>query len=159
MFKEPVLDYLPKPYHAVDFGIGMIGAGGIAEIGHIPAYQKAGYHVLAVADVAEKRRQYAQQVLGLGQERVFADHRRLLDLPEIDIVDIALPHSSPHKIPIVHDAIDAGKHVLVEKPLTMDYQVNCPFATAEMPCFPITFAAQAAFCNVTGVAELWKWCS
>jgi len=122
MLSEPKLDYLPKPYHKIDFGIGLIGAGGIAEIGHIPAYQKAGYRVLAVADVAEKRRRYAQQMLGLDDQRVFDDHRRLLDLPEIDIVDIALPHSSPHKIAIVHDAIDAGKHVLVEKPLAMDYQ-------------------------------------
>lgn len=122
MLPEPILDYLPKPFHKVDYGIGLIGAGGIAEIGHIPAYKKANYHVLAVADVAEQRRRYAQETFGLDSQMVFDDHRRLLDLPSIDIVDITLPHLSPHKIPIVHDAIDAGKHVLVEKPLAMNYQ-------------------------------------
>ena len=121
MFKEPTLDYLPKPPSHADFGIGLIGVGGIAEIGHIPAYLKAGYRIVAAADPVERRRQYAQDVIGLGQERLHADHRDLLARADVQIVDITIPQSSPNKISVVHDAIDAGKHILVEKPLAMDY--------------------------------------
>lgn len=119
MFKEPELNYLPTVPEKADYGIGLIGAGGIAEIGHLPAFIKAGYRIVAVADVSEERRQYVRQLLGL--EAVYADHRELLEDPEVQIVDITIPQSSADKIPVVHDTIEAGKHLLVEKPLTMDY--------------------------------------
>ena len=57
MFKEPQLDYLPKRPSKSDYGIGLIGVGGIAEIGHIPAYMKAGYSIVAIADPIESRRE------------------------------------------------------------------------------------------------------
>lgn len=118
---EPYLDTIPIAPHCADFGIGLIGAGGIAEVGHIPAYKKAGYRVVAVADPIEARRQFSQRVLGLGENNLHSDHRALLDRQDIDIVDITIAHSSPAKIPVIHEAIEAGKHILVEKPLAMDY--------------------------------------
>ena len=119
-FQLPELDYLPTRPANAEFGIGLIGAGYIAEIGHVPAFMKARYRLVAAADSSEERRDYCRQVASI--DKVFADYRALLDLQEVEIVDITVPQSSPHKIGMVHDAIDAGKHVLVEKPLAMDYQ-------------------------------------
>lgn len=122
MFNEPALDYLPKAYRGEDYGIGLIGAGGIAEIGHIPAFVKAEYRIAAVADVSETRRQYCRDVIGLSNDRLFSDYRKLLELDIVDIVDVCLPHRLPQKMTVLHDAIDAGKHILVEKPISMDYK-------------------------------------
>ena len=122
MFKEPKLDYLPKRPSKWDYGIGLIGVGGIAEIGHIPAYMKAGYRIVAVADPIESRREYAENMIGIGKDKQYSDHRDLLDRSDVQIVDITIPQSSPNKISVVHDAIDAGKHIMVEKPLSMNYK-------------------------------------
>ena len=121
MFDEPHLDYLPKKPTKWDYGSGLIGVGGIAEIGHIPAYLKAGYQIVAIADPIKSRREYAQNVIGLGRENQYADHRDLLNRTDVRIVDITIPQSSPNKISVVYDAIDAGKHVLIEKPIAMNY--------------------------------------
>lgn len=51
----------------------------------------------------------------LGWERAETDWRRVIDDPEIDVVDICSPGSSHAEIAIA--ALNAGKHVLCEKPL------------------------------------------
>lgn len=45
-----------------------------------------------------------------------SDHRSVIDRPDIDIVAIATPVSSHHEI--AKRALDAGKHVFIEKPMT-----------------------------------------
>src|SRR5579864_7400886 len=47
--------------------------------------------------------------------RTTTDYRRLIDDPEIDAIVIATPISTHY--PLVREALEAGKHVLVEKPL------------------------------------------
>ena len=119
MFKDFELNYKIRKPIRPDMGIGLIGAGYITEIGHIPGYLRAGYRLVAVADPSEERRIYCERVAGV--KKLFIDHRALLELPEVEIVDITVPQSSPQKIPIVHDAIDAGKHILLQKPFAMNY--------------------------------------
>jgi len=48
----------------------------------------------------------------------FTDHRKMLEMPEIDIVLIGVPNHLHCQIAI--DAFAAGKHVIVEKPLCMN---------------------------------------
>ena len=58
------------------------------------------------------------RVVGLDPEdkrHVVKDYRRILDLPEVDVVCIATPDHWHAKISI--DAADAGKHVYCEKPM------------------------------------------
>src|SRR5258706_1344857 len=49
--------------------------------------------------------------------RTFSDHRKLLDIKEIDAVLIGVPDH--WHAPVAIDALNAGKDVYVEKPLTL----------------------------------------
>ncbi|MEM9479655.1 MAG: Gfo/Idh/MocA family oxidoreductase [Verrucomicrobiota bacterium] len=112
----PEVEY--KPPHPKNFRpkIGLIGAGGISE-SHLRAYRKCGWDVVAIADrtlakAEAKRDEFHPKAKALD------DHRRLLDDPEIDVVDIT-PHP-PDRLPILREALDAGKHVLSQKPFVLN---------------------------------------
>ncbi|MBN2448743.1 MAG: Gfo/Idh/MocA family oxidoreductase [Lentisphaeria bacterium] len=93
--------------------IGVIGSGGIFRNLHAPHYESTSRaEVVAVADlVAERAGEMAER---LGAE-AYTDYRRVLDRPDVDAVDIATqprPHAE-----IAMAAAQAGKHILVEKPM------------------------------------------
>ena len=46
----PHLDYKPKLPQRLDHGIGIVGAGGIVNYAHLPAYKKAGLRVVGITD-------------------------------------------------------------------------------------------------------------
>jgi len=74
--------------------------------------------IVAVCDVFERRANEFQRKIGREQARPTAhtDYRDVLDRRDIDYVLVATPeHSHAH---ITLDALDASKHVYVEKPLT-----------------------------------------
>jgi predicted dehydrogenase len=103
----------PKQYQP---RIGLIACGGITE-SHLKAYKAQGWPVLAFADVnreaAEKRRDEFNP-----QADVYCDYHDLLQRDDIDVVDIAL-HPSVRGAAI-EAALLAGKHVLSQKPFTLD---------------------------------------
>jgi predicted dehydrogenase len=94
---------------------GIIGVGDISMM-HAPGYvdfDRAELH--AIADIDQKlleRRKKEWQV-----EKCYTDYRKLLADPEIDLVEIITPHHL-HK-PMVLDAAKAGKHVSVQKPMSI----------------------------------------
>jgi predicted dehydrogenase len=101
--------------------LAVIGCGGMA--GHhleklLAMQDDANIAVAAVCDVYGKRaREFALKVSQAGgSARVFDDYRRVLDLDDIDSVLIATPEHSHAYVTL--DALDAGKHVYCEKPLT-----------------------------------------
>ena len=53
-----------------------------------------------------------------GIERAYGDYARMLEDPDIDVIYIGTPHGSHH--PMAVAALEAGKHVLAEKPLGVD---------------------------------------
>lgn len=94
--------------------IGMIGAGAISHA-HLKGWMNhENVGQITVADTHPAARQLVQQNLGLP---TVADYRELLELPEIDVVDICLPHYLHHGVAL--EAFDAGKTVLLEKPISM----------------------------------------
>lgn len=70
---------------------------------------------VAVSDVYQKRINRATGILGGGDG--YLDYRRLLDRKEIDAVLIATPDHLHAKLAI--DSMEAGKHVYLEKPMTL----------------------------------------
>ena len=54
---------------------------------------------------------------GIPAQRVFTDHRELLALPDIDLVEILTPHHLHYQHTL--DAAAAGKHISLQKPMAI----------------------------------------
>ena len=93
--------------------IGVIGVGFGNQV-HIPGLQSEGVEVVAVCARREERAQEAAQRFGI--PHVFTDYRDLVRMPGLDAVSIASPVPLHH--PMAMAALEAGKHVLCEKPFT-----------------------------------------
>ncbi|HXE10477.1 MAG TPA: Gfo/Idh/MocA family oxidoreductase [Bryobacteraceae bacterium] len=107
------LDYIPKLPINAQYGIGMIGAGQIVNQAHLPAYRKAGFRVLAIADVNPAAA--AETAKRFDIPRVCATVEELLGIPEVEIADIAVPARENPRL--CAQALAAGKHALVQKPM------------------------------------------
>jgi predicted dehydrogenase len=94
----------------------VIGCGGMGT-GHLGSLVKRSeadnIKVVAVSDVYQRRLTRAK---GICQGDGYADYRKLLERKDIDAVLIATPDHWHSKISM--DAMDSGKHVYVEKPMT-----------------------------------------
>ena len=95
----------------------IIGFGGVAANGHLPAYLKSREaKIVAVVDRTETRRRAAEESLpGIA---TFATIEKLAAGAEIDFVDICTPPAL-HGEPML-DALRRGWNVLCEKPLLLD---------------------------------------
>ncbi len=98
--------------------IGLIGTGGICRGCHIPGYQSAPdqCEIVYACDVNEKVAKEAAKEFSI--PKVVTDYKEILADPEIDAVSVTTPNAY-HKQPTI-DALNAGKHVLCEKPLAMN---------------------------------------
>ncbi|MBD2870178.1 Gfo/Idh/MocA family protein [Paenibacillus arenilitoris] len=93
--------------------VGVIGAGSISDI-HLSSYARnPEVDIYAICDLNEERAR--TKAAAYGAEKTFADYRELLADPAIDAVSICTWNNSHAEISIA--AAEAGKHVLVEKPL------------------------------------------
>ena len=102
---------------------GVIGCGGIANGKHMPSIQKAGYaQITAFCDLIEERAQKAAAEYGAPGAKVFQDYRQLLE-EDLDAVCVCTPNRSHMQITV--DALRAGKHVICEKPMAINYREAC----------------------------------
>ncbi|MDI6809365.1 MAG: Gfo/Idh/MocA family oxidoreductase [Candidatus Eisenbacteria bacterium] len=94
--------------------IGIIGAGAIAQVEHIPALKKLkDVEIVAICDHDEERAQRVAQKFGI--ERVVEDYEELVRMDDIDGVHICTPNFL--HAPMTVAALSYGKNVLCEKPL------------------------------------------
>jgi predicted dehydrogenase len=94
--------------------VGIIGAGGVADYGHLPGVRAAGGEVVGIADrEGRKAREMAERC---GVATWHDSHRPLIADPGVDVVAICTPSASHHAI--ATDALRGGKHVYLEKPPT-----------------------------------------
>ena len=98
--------------------VGIIGAGRIADL-HAPGYlEHPNARIAAVAD--SDGAHAARRADEWGADAHYSDHRQLLDDDSIDGVEVLTPHSSHSQIII--DALSAGKHVSVQKPMAVSLE-------------------------------------
>ncbi|MEO6533515.1 MAG: Gfo/Idh/MocA family oxidoreductase [Pseudolysinimonas sp.] len=96
--------------------IAIVGAGGIVDGQHLVAYRKAGLEVVGITDVdLDRARDVADRH---GIPRVYADLDELLADDRVKVVDIAVPVAQ--QPPIFRAAVAAGRHILSQKPFTVD---------------------------------------
>ena len=100
-------------------GVGVIGAGRWANWAHLPGWVRDGRcDLVAVCDREIDRARAAAEKFGAPV--VTADFRELLARDDIDIIDVVTRDSEHFEINVA--AIEAGKHVLSEKPVAHDFR-------------------------------------
>ncbi len=81
---------------------------------HLEAVRRVD-HVDACVIVSRRYEQGKKLGAGFGIERIETDYRKVLDDPGVDAVHVCTPNAEHYRM--AKDALDAGKHVLCEKPL------------------------------------------
>ena len=98
--------------------IGIIGCGGIAHFKHMPALKKLpDVEMVAFCDIVEEKAVKAAADYGVPGAKVFKDYRELLKL-DLDVVHVLTPNKQHSFITV--DALEAGKHVMCEKPMAIN---------------------------------------
>lgn len=102
---------------AAEIGVGIIGAGGIAQAAHIPSFRKLdGVRVRALCEPNEEK---LKAVAGRFEiPLVFTDYRSMLERDDISAVSVCSPNFLHREHSVA--ALKAGKHVLCEKPVAMN---------------------------------------
>ena len=112
------LGHLPPMPARRDLGIGVVGAGFIVSDCHLVAYRNAGFKVVGLTS---RTMVTARSVAGLrGVPRVYETLDAMLDNPEVDVVDVAVPPlEQPGVIREILDHPRRVKGILAQKPLAM----------------------------------------
>jgi len=101
--------------------VGVVGCGGIATGKHLPALSRnKNVEVVAFCDIIESKAIEACEKFGAEGAKVYVDYKELLKDSLIDTVHVCTPNKSHSFISI--DAMEAGKHVLCEKPMAKTYK-------------------------------------
>ncbi|MFE5318461.1 Gfo/Idh/MocA family protein [Paenibacillus sp. NPDC056579] len=96
--------------------VGIIGCGGIAHAKHMPSLAKLPQVSLAAfANRTEAKARQASSAFGSTDAQIYTDYRQLLEDRTIDVVHVCTANDSHAEIAIA--ALDAGKHVMCEKPM------------------------------------------
>jgi predicted dehydrogenase len=96
-------------------GVGIIGAGGWAKYGHIPALRTLDQFTIVA--ISSRRQETADQLAAdLDVPHAFGDYYDLIAHPDVDLVVIPTP--GPEHAPLVRAAIGGGKDVYSEWPLS-----------------------------------------
>jgi predicted dehydrogenase len=99
--------------------VGIIGCGGIANGKHLPALKAVKeVEMVAFCDIIESKAEEAAKKYGTPNAKVYKDYRKLLEDKSIDVVHVCTPNRSHSFITI--DALEAGKHVMCEKPMAIN---------------------------------------
>ena len=99
--------------------IGIIGCGGIANGKHMPALSKiAEAEMVAFCDIVVERAEKAKAQYGTADAKVYENYKELLEDKSIDVVHVCTPNRAHSFITV--DALEAGKHVMCEKPMAIN---------------------------------------
>ncbi|MCC6242094.1 MAG: Gfo/Idh/MocA family oxidoreductase [Gemmatimonadaceae bacterium] len=107
------------PHDGRKVKVGVLGAGAWARFAHLPGYKRdPRCELVAIADpVIERAREFAQE---FGIPHVYDSHEALIAREDLDLIDVCTPSATHFEL--TWAALQAGKHVLCEKPVAYDYR-------------------------------------
>ena len=99
--------------------VGIIGCGGIVNGKHMPSLKKvADCEMVAFCDIIPERAEKAAKEYGIPAAKVYTDYKELLKDESIEVVHVCTPNRAHSFITV--DALEAGKHVMCEKPMAIN---------------------------------------
>ena len=99
--------------------VGIIGCGGIANGKHLIGLKTVPeVDMVAFCDIIKERAEAACKKYGTPDAKVYTDYKELLCDKSIDVVHVCTPNRSHSFITV--DALEAGKHVMCEKPMAIN---------------------------------------
>ena len=106
--------------------VAIIGCGRIANLAHLPALSKMDqvrikYACDLILSKAEAAKEKFPKI-----EQIIVDYKVALADPEVEAVFVLTPNYAHYTITM--DALRAGKHVMCEKPITVNYELSCEMA-------------------------------
>jgi len=114
---SPIVTVARKPVAAVNqVVVGVIGAGNFSRGVLLPALGKTSAKIAYIADLDAATAYHAAQKFKA--EQATTSYRKILDDPQVNAVFIVVGHHLHARF--VCEALEAGKHVFVEKPLAMN---------------------------------------
>ena len=106
--------------------VAVVGCGRIAKQAHFPAFEKIGnVRVKYACDLIEEKAQAMKDKYSF-VENVITDYKVALADPEVEAVFVLTPNFVHYTVTM--DALKAGKHVLCEKPITVNYALSVEMA-------------------------------
>jgi predicted dehydrogenase/NADPH:quinone reductase-like Zn-dependent oxidoreductase len=96
--------------------VGVIGAGNFSKGILLPALAKTNARIAYIADLNGAAAKHA--AVKFSAEKAVSDYRQILDDKEVDAVFVVTSHNTHARF--ICEALEAGKHVFVEKPLAMN---------------------------------------
>jgi len=100
--------------------VGIIGCGGIANGKHMPNLHKIEeVEMVAFCDIVKEKANLAAARFGSKDAEVYTDYKKLLKDESIDVVHVCTPNRSHGFITVA--SLEAGKHVMCEKPMAKTY--------------------------------------
>ena len=103
----------------------LIGCVGVGSMGTGDAKEHAGFgDIVAVCDVDSRRAEAAKHDSGIGKGKAdaYGDYRKVLERPDVEVVSIVT--TDPWHVKVAVEALQAGKHVFCQKPLTLTLEEN-----------------------------------
>lgn len=98
--------------------VGIIGCGRIAQERHLPEYEEN--RDAQIAGVYDLNKDRAREIAEKYGAKAYASYEELLDDAQIDAVSVCSSNNTHAEISIA--ALNAGKHVLCEKPMAITYE-------------------------------------
>ena len=99
--------------------VGVLGAGAWARGAHLPGYRRdPRCRVVAIADVALDRARDAAREFDVPV--VTSDPCEVITRDDVDVIDVCTPSHTHFEL--AWSALEAGKHILCEKPVAYDYR-------------------------------------
>ncbi|KZO93596.1 NAD-P-binding protein [Calocera viscosa TUFC12733] len=117
--------------------VGLVGTGSVAQVIHLPtlALMSHLFKVTAVCDISAQSREHSAKKWGI--PKAYASSKELVQDPNVDLVFVL--NNDEYHAPVALEAITAGKHVLIEKPMALTFEDADAIAAAAAKAGVVVF--------------------